>query len=91
MRDLNWPVRRGEQIQCERQLTVSDRRMLRQPKQLLHADVQGGCASRLVIDGVTIPRGRLEMRRSLFLQGPLQIPWQQGVERGAEVIGVDLG
>jgi hypothetical protein len=31
--------------------------MLRQPKQLLHADVQGGCASRLVIDGVTNARG----------------------------------
>ena len=90
-RDLNRPVRRREQIQCERQLTVSDRRMLRQPKQLLHADLQGGCASRLVIDGMTIPRGRLEMRRSLFLQASFQIPWQQGVERGAEVIGADLG
>src|SRR5262249_25025055 len=48
-------------------------------------------ASRLVIDGVTNARGRLEMRRSLFVQAPLQVPWQQRIERRAEVIGADLG
>src|SRR5258706_15969460 len=31
------------------------------------------------------------MRRSLFLQAPLQVPWQQRIERRAEVIGADLG
>ena len=90
-RDLNRPVRRREQIQCERQLAFGDRRVLRQAKQLLHADVQGGCAFGLVIDGVAIPRGRLEMRRGLFVQAPFQIPWQQSIERGADIIGADLG
>ena len=40
-------------MQRERQLAASDGRMLRQPKQLLHADVQGGCACRLVVDRLT--------------------------------------
>ena len=65
--------------------------MVPQPKQLLHADVERRCARRLVIDGVTIACGRLEMRRSLFLQAPLQGPWQERIKRGAEIIGADLG
>src|SRR5262245_14767983 len=67
-RDLNRPARRRKQMQGEPLLAVGDGWMLRQSKQLLHADVQGGCARRLVIDGVTIARRRLEMRRSLVIQ-----------------------
>ena len=83
-------MRRREQIQCERQLAARDGRMPRQPKQLLHADVQGGCVLRLVIDGVTIAGGRLEMRRSLFLQAALQGPGQQRIECSTEGLGADL-
>ena len=78
-------------MQGERQPAVGDRWMLRQPEQLLHADVQGGCACCLVVDRVTIAGGRLEMRRRLLLQAPLQLPWQQRIERRAEIIGADLG
>ena len=90
-RDLDGPVRRREQMKCERQLAACDRRMARQAKQLLHADVEGRRPRRLVVDGVTIARGRLEMRRSLFLQAPLQGPWQQGFERRVKVTAADLG
>src|SRR5579883_3630205 len=65
--------------------------MLRKPKQLLGADVQGGSTFRPVINGVTAACGRLEMRRSFFLQALLQIPWQQRAERHLKVIGTDLG
>src|SRR5262249_34253510 len=90
-RDLNRPARRRKQMQGEPLLAVGDGWMLRQSKQLLHADMQGGCARRLVIDGVTIARRRLEMRRSLVIQAPLQVPWQQSIERRTKVIGADLG
>src|SRR5262245_27672194 len=89
-RDLNGPLRGREQMQGERQLAVEDRRMLRHAEQLLHADVQGGSARRLVVDGMTIARRRLEVRRGLLLQAPFQVPWQQRLQRGAEVIRSDL-
>ena len=78
-------------MKCELQLAARDQRMVREPKQLLHADVERRCARCLVIDGVTISRGRLEMRRSLFLQAPLRGPGQQRIERRPQVIGADLG
>src|SRR6516225_331217 len=74
--NLHRPMRRREQMQGERQLAVGDRWMLGEPEQLLHADVQGGCTRRVVVDGMTVARGRLEMRRSLILQALLQVPWQ---------------
>ena len=61
--------------------------MLRQPEQLLHADVQRRRAGRLIVDGVAIARRCLEVRRSLSLEPTLQIPRQQRIERGAQFIG----
>src|SRR5262249_26109705 len=65
--DLDWPVRRREQMESERQLAVADRWMSRQAKQLLHPDVQGRSTRRRVVDGVTVARRRLQVRRSLLL------------------------
>src|SRR5262245_66573113 len=83
-------MRGREQMQGKRKLAVSNRRMLRQAEQLLHADVQGGSTGRLVVDGMTIARRRLEVRRGLLLQAPFQAPWQQRLQRRAEVIRSDL-
>ena len=55
----------------ERQLAVDDQGMLRQPPTTPAGGWQGGCARRLVVDGVATPRGRLEMRRSLFSDAAL--------------------
>src|SRR4029453_18657296 len=77
-------------MQGEPYLLLSNRRMLPQAEQLLHADVQGGSTRRLVVDGMAIARRRLEVRRGFLLQAPLQVPWQQRRQRRAEVIRSDL-
>ncbi len=78
-------------MERERQLAARDGRMPRQPEQLLHANVESGRARRLVVDGVTIARGRLEMRGRLFLQALLQVPRQQRIEGRAQGLGADFG
>src|SRR5262245_14037843 len=78
-------------MERERQLAISDRGVLRQAKQLLHADVQCGRTSRLIVDGVTIARWRLEVRWCLLFQASFRAPWKQRVESRAEIIGPDFG
>ncbi len=77
-------------MQSQRQPALGDGRVLGQPEQLLDADVQRRRAGGLVVDGVAVARGRLEVRRRFLLQPSLQVPGQQRVERGPKVIGAHL-
>ena len=75
-------------MQRERQPAASDGRMLRQPEQLLHADVQRGCARAVVADGMAIAGRGLEMGRRLRIEPLSERPADERVERGLKTIHV---
>ena len=89
--DLDWPVRRRQQIQRQRQTAVGNRRMRFQPEQFLHANVQRWRTRTFIVECKPVSCRRFEMRRRFAFQPLPQRPRQQHIQALIQIVGVNVG
>src|SRR5579883_1286568 len=89
-RNLDWPLRRRQKLESERNSPLGDRRMCIEPVKFLHARAEKRAAFSCIIERNARAGRRLEMGRRLRLEPPLQVVRQKSFQRRFEVGGSDL-